>query len=332
MTERTPNLPSASAGPGAGRWLRWTGLVLVLILAAVLVVYRAAAREDLVLDDETRGRAGGAYVPLSKGVTHYRWDGPAGGPTVLMLHGGTIPSFVLDELVPPVAAAGFRVLRFDRYGLGLSDRPAGGAYDRLMFRRQILDLLDRLQLARVDLVGSSMGGALAVDFTAHYPDRVRRLTLLAPVVNSVPIRMVTALRLPAIGPFLTRTVAMRYFVERGLAELAGRPDEARRTKLFLDQFRYRGSEAAALALARGDALGDYRREYRAVGTRPRPILLIWGTADVVVTPEAMAEARRLLPRAESHALDGAAHDEAAAASPEIGRLLAAFLLREDPVK
>jgi len=85
MTERTHNPLTASVKPGAGRWLRWTGFVLVLILAACLVVYRAAGREDLVLDDETRGRAGGAYVPLSEGVTRYQWDGPAGGPTVLMV-------------------------------------------------------------------------------------------------------------------------------------------------------------------------------------------------------------------------------------------------------
>ena len=56
------------------------------------------------------------------------------------------------------------------------------AYDRDLFKGQLLDLLERLEVTDpVHLVGFSFGGATAANFTAAHPDKVRTLALIAPV-------------------------------------------------------------------------------------------------------------------------------------------------------
>jgi len=101
------------------------------------------------------------------------------GPPVLAVHGlgGTKGSFL-----PTVAALAdrFRVIAVDLPGFGDSDKPIGARYDARFFADTVIDLLDELELHRVDLIGNSLGGRIALEIALRRADRVRRLVLLAP--------------------------------------------------------------------------------------------------------------------------------------------------------
>ena len=76
---------------------------------------------------ELRGfgvRNAGAFVKLSRGRTHYVLAGPEDGAPVVLCHGFAVGCWVYDRFVAPLAAQGFRVLLFDWYGCGYSDRAA----------------------------------------------------------------------------------------------------------------------------------------------------------------------------------------------------------------
>ena len=97
------------------------------------------------------------YVDLSDGVTHYRCDGPDDAPTVLMLHGATVPAWEFDRFVPYVVEAGMRCIRLDLYGHGYSDRP-DTPHDYALFVRQVSDFVDALDVrSPVALLGHSLG-------------------------------------------------------------------------------------------------------------------------------------------------------------------------------
>ena len=146
------------------RWLLTALLTLVLVQAVA-----GCARP--VLDDAARQQAHGQFIELSDGVVHYQLAGPPQGRTVVLVHGLITPSFIWDYNVPALTEAGFRVLRYDHYGRGFSDRPEV-RYDRDLFDRQLLELLQRLNIEQpVDLVGLSMGGAVAVTFTDRHRSR-----------------------------------------------------------------------------------------------------------------------------------------------------------------
>ena len=95
------------------------------------------------LDERTRGGLSGAYCELSDGVTHYRLSGPADGPAVVMVHGGTVPHWIWDSLAECLSDDGFRALCYDQFGRGFSDRPKT-TYNRALYERQLRELVDRL--------------------------------------------------------------------------------------------------------------------------------------------------------------------------------------------
>jgi 3-oxoadipate enol-lactonase len=99
------------------------------------------------------------------------------GPAVALLHPGLWDRRTWDREAETFAEAGFRVVRHDARGYGGSSRLTGEPYSHV---RDLLELLDRLQVDAVALVGCSMGGATALDFTLEHPDRVWALVAIAP--------------------------------------------------------------------------------------------------------------------------------------------------------
>lgn len=105
----------------------------------------------------------------------YRLDGPEDGP-VLMLSNSIATTFHMWDGQVPELAKSFRVLRYDFRGHGGSDAPAG-AYSLDRLGRDVLELLDFLELARVHFLGLSLGGFVGQWLGIHAPERVERLIL-----------------------------------------------------------------------------------------------------------------------------------------------------------
>ena len=90
---------------------------------ALACVYFVRNPERATLDDNARRGAPGRFVRLSDGVTHYDVSGPDTGRTILLVHGFSVPYYIWDSTATALAGAGYRVVRYDEYGRGLSDRP-----------------------------------------------------------------------------------------------------------------------------------------------------------------------------------------------------------------
>jgi pimeloyl-ACP methyl ester carboxylesterase len=186
-----------------------------LALLAILGPYFALNRETQTLDGPVREALSGSYVTLSAGVTHYELSGPEDGETVVLIHGGTIPLYAWDAQVSPLRDAGFRVLRYDQFGRGYSDRP-NVDYDRAFYRKQLEDLLAALDIeSPVNLIGVSFGGAIAATFAKAHPERVAKLVLIAPVVDYAEGRVLFGLaKIPLLSEWYARVFSVRATVAR----------------------------------------------------------------------------------------------------------------------
>ncbi|MCL2393313.1 MAG: alpha/beta hydrolase [Acidimicrobiaceae bacterium] len=104
------------------------------------------------------------------------------GPPLLFLHGGGAGTWGrLQDLL----ASSFDVLAPVHPAFGASDEMEGvEGMDDLVYH--YLDLLDRLELGRVALVGSSFGGWLAAELAVHSPQRFSELVLISPVGLRIP--------------------------------------------------------------------------------------------------------------------------------------------------
>ena len=299
-------------------------MLLVAVVAIILVTpYLLLNPEKRDLDEATRARLGGSYVRLSRGVTHYALEGPPQGQLVVLVHGGTVPMYTWDELAPILTAAGFRILRYDMYGRGYSDRPRV-TYNRALYQSQLLELLDALNLHDpLDLVGYSLGGAIVTDFEAQHPERVRRLALISPVVYNYPSPR--AFRPPLIGEFLGRIIGIRTVIKRANTMYAGTSLGQHHAALFAEQTTYKGFQSSLLSMIRSDALGDHRDSYIAVGKQKCRVLLIWGARDTEITEEVVNTARKLIPQVEFHAVQDAGHSIVFQKPGQVSALLINFL-------
>jgi len=297
--------------------------VLLLIL---LLVYMAADLEKKALNDDERVRLGGTYLKLSAGVTHYELAGPSEGKVVVLVHGFSVPMFNWDPQVKALTAAGFRVLRYDLYGRGYSDRPEA-RYDAALFVTQIRDLLDALRITGpVSLVGLSLGGPVAAHFAAANPARIENLVLLAPVVHSVVNdTKFKLLRMPIVGNFLMRAIAVRTIKERGLALLKGIDASDKHAAMFEAQTEYRGYAYALRSLIRGDLFGDQIEIYKKAVKNAKGALLLWGTADTDIAADMIARLRDAAPVIQYRRLEGIGHDLNLSAAGIINPLIVDFL-------
>jgi 3-oxoadipate enol-lactonase len=110
-------------------------------------------------------------LPLEGRSIHYDLIGSENEPVVCMTHALTSASGMWAEQVPPLLAAGFRVLRLDMRGHGGSD-PGVGDYTLSGLAGDIALVLDSLGSAHVHYIGLSMGGVLGQVFAFEHRDRL----------------------------------------------------------------------------------------------------------------------------------------------------------------
>lgn len=113
-----------------------------------------------------------SYLNFHDATMYYETAGR--GQAFAMLHAGIAHSAMWDPQFAYFQEK-YRVVRFDQRGFGKTTT-ATKNFNR---RADLLALLDELKIERAILLGCSMGGSLALDFTLEHPERVSALILIA---------------------------------------------------------------------------------------------------------------------------------------------------------
>jgi pimeloyl-ACP methyl ester carboxylesterase len=273
--------------------------------------------ETKELNDETRKDAGGSFIQLSSGVTHYELanasplsmgDGP-GVRDVVLVHGFSVPCFIFDPLFKFLSDSGFRVLRYDLYGRGFSDRP-DTCYNIDLFVEQLSGLLDALRFSlNVNLVGLSMGGSITAAFASRHPERVKSLTLIDPAgARAVSLSpMLRMLKLPFVAEAVFSVVGSGVFVKSAVKDFFDPNLVEHFTERYKVQLQFKGFRRAILSTIRNGMFDSFIETYKTVGTMDKPVTLFWGRNDVTVPFEYSEDLRAAIPNAEFHVIEGAGH-------------------------
>lgn len=310
--------------------MRFSLKLIVLLLLAIIVVFPfiKGDSETRTLDANARAAMPEAsFIALEDGVTHYELAGPEDGPVVVFVHGLTSPYFIWDHQFKEVADAGFRVLRYDSFGRGLSDRPRV-KYDANLFDRQLLNLLDALGLdGPVTLAGLSMGGATAIHFTDRHPQRVRAVALFAPggMREHLPVgaRIIT---MPGIRNWAAKAFGDLFFERMVIAKFTNDAAQLEAIRAsYARQMQYKGYKRAVLNTLRHNRLYGLEPVFARVGKKGKPAVAFWGDRDTIVPPENSERLRRAIPAIELHIIDGAGHTANYEFPDKVNPLLLDFL-------
>ena len=245
----------------------------------------------------------------------FRYLDSGEGPAVLFIHGLTGSSRNWAHLVD-MLNTDHRILVPDLHGHGASAKPMGD-YSLSAHAATLRDLLDRLGIDQVTLVGHSLGGGIAMQFCYLFPERVERLVLVAsggfgrsvsPLLRSATLPGAEWV-LPLIASSWVRARAEA--VGRSLAKLGWRPSpdvtEAWRGFTSLADA---DSRRAFLATTRS-VIDPGGQTVTAHDHLPMvveiPTLVVWGTRDRMIPTWHATTAQQAIPGSRVELFEGAGH-------------------------
>jgi 3-oxoadipate enol-lactonase len=252
----------------------------------------------------------------------YELRGSSGPPLVLIM-GYRLSSLAWPLDFVEALAERFTVVLFDNRGTGASDKPTNG-YEISNMAKDVRGLLDHLAIARANVLGYSMGGAIAQEFVRQFPDRVSGLVLCATMCG---------------GP---RAVYASPSVVRVMRELDGlKPEEiARRiwkvtySPGYLEKHRelaedqMRREIVAPTPLHAADLQFQAFAEFdcsRALADIQIPTLLLTGDLDQLVSPQNSKAIADLIPAARLIVIPGCGHRVMWEATDECAGFVTEFL-------
>lgn len=129
--------------------------------------------------DTVLKKSNGEYVELSDGYTYFEeanQDSDLGN--VVLVHGYSIPSYIMETTFNSLKERGYRVIMMDLYGRGFSDNPDLPQTDFLR-ANQVIELMEYRGIENVALVGLSNGGRIISKIADLVPNKVNSLFYVA---------------------------------------------------------------------------------------------------------------------------------------------------------
>ena len=228
----------------------------------------------------------------ANGVTlHYHLDGPEDGKPLVLVHelGGTAHSW--QPLIPRIVLAGHRVLRWDWRGSGLSEK-IRGAFSIDDMCADLAALMDAVGFPQpAYMVGTALGGGIAIAFAARHPAKVRKLVASSPATgggNASREMLLTR----AAG---VEKDGMRAFADQSMAR--SYPEQYRTDPAAFAEYRNRWICNDPASFAAHNRMLAEMDETPNFANLTCPTLVLSGTDDPLRTPAAVQEIANAIPGA-----------------------------------
>ena len=279
---------------------------------------------------------------------HYIDEGPRDAPPVLMLHGNPTWGYLWRDVIPPVLAAGYRVIVPDQVGFGLSEHPhAASAHSLDNHAANLVALIDQLDLDGIFFVCHDWGGPTGLSALLTRPERAVAVAVMSTWAWREPsaefhrrIMPWLTLHAPLVGPFLSG----RQAAFPGRSTYLSVVDRERIKEDALDVYvsvlpdaddrRLTWQWPRSIPIDPATDIAGERFEWLEAGVRALrlPATVIWGREEVVFAADAFAPVwHEIWPHAEGTHLVTGNHFLQEDSGAEIGDILVDFAMRHVPV-
>jgi 3-oxoadipate enol-lactonase len=228
------------------------------------------------------------FVEIKDLHMHYELDGPAGAPALVFSNSLGTNLSLWDPQFPAFAET-FRLLRYDSRGHGQTSATPG-EYTVEMLGRDVLQLLDVLNLERVNFCGLSIGGMTGMWLAVNAPQRLTKLVLsnTAPKIGKLDA---WNQRIKLVREGGTSAVAQQVVEKWFTSEFRTKhPDQIAKTRHMIETTSTDGYVGSCAAVRDFDF-------WENVATIRAPILVIAGTHDQSVPPSDGQKLAKQIPEA-----------------------------------
>jgi pimeloyl-ACP methyl ester carboxylesterase len=285
------------------------GVFVVVILIGIIVgfaLWQRQKRAHRLVREKIALGAAGAWLKTAPEIStpqYAEFEGEkvyyiqAGrGPDLVLLHGIGASIFTWRFLIKPLAIH-FRVTACDLPGFGRSGKDVRGDYGLDAQRKRVNRFLDHMNIKSACLVGSSMGGAIALWMAHENPERYPKVAALAAATSPELIPKQLS-RAAFLAPYAYRALNPRV-MKFILSNVVAKPDLVTTESIaaYLEPFQDKGISIKTFVAAL-QLLGDRRMPKCFEGLRSK-VLLIQGERDRMVTMRSFNRLRKVIPTAQS---------------------------------
>jgi len=251
------------------------------------------------------------YIQAGSVLTRYWALGSRGTPVILIHVLGASADIWMKNM--DSLAQRHRVYVPDVVGFGLSEKPEE-VRSPFYFSQFISDFMVSLEIERASLVGHSLGGGIALQYTIQHPDKVRKLVIADGAgLGREVIYTLKLMSLPLIGELMSypTRLGVSMFFKLAVRNPGIITDDIIDT--YYDLFRLPGARRFLLQVVRSIVTLRGGREdllqpvLRNLHTISAPTLIIWGRQDRVLPLKHAYVARENIPNAKLHVIENCGH-------------------------
>ena len=260
--------------------------LLFIFIVAPAFLYFVLDRENI---DISEFRLNSSYqeVRLSDGITSYKDIGDKNSEVIVLVHGATFGSLAYEEYVNVFVDNNYRVITYDQYGRGYSDRVHSNVSIELM-EKQLKELIEHCEAENVILYGVSFGAAVAAKYASNNLENVSFIGYQVPLINSANVPLLSIVKIPLYGDLLSRVLLVPNVLKR-IEEYEDLMSE-KLLDHYVGQFEVKGTERFFKKFFLGNAMGNRLNDHNIIGTNSIPSYFAYAEDDLEIDSKLVEEA------------------------------------------
>ena len=260
--------------------------LLLIFVFTPACLYFVLDRENIDIN-EFRIDSGYQEVSLSDGITSYKDIGNKNNEVIVLVHGATFGSLAYEEYVNVFVENNYRVITYDQYGRGYSDRVHSNVSIELM-EKQLKELIEYCKVEDVILYGVSFGAAVVAKYAANNPENISFIGYQVPLINSANIPLLSIVKIPLYGDLLTRGFLVPSVLKR-IGEYEGLMSKELLDH-YIGQFEVIGTEKFFKKFFLGNAMGNRLNDHNVIASNSIPSYFAYAEDDLEIDAQLVEEA------------------------------------------
>lgn len=303
-----------------------------LFVISLIFVLRGGVYADISVEDLKNDYANeqSQFIEVNEMQVHYRDEGD--GFPIVLVHGTAASLHTWDAWTHELKKTN-RVIRMDLPAFGITGPNKNADYSLEAYTTFLHSFLEKLQLKKFHIAGNSLGGNIAWNYTADYPENVEKLILVdasgLPTNKQPPaiFKMAKTPLLKTLFLYMTPKILIKKNIEEVYA------DDSKITDALVDRYHKMalrvGNRKAFIDRAKTDFGLDSIVNINKLKSIQTPTLLIWGAQDLWIPLGNGIRMDRILVNSKLEVLENSGHVPMEENPNESLKILKNFLFKKE---
>ena len=303
-----------------------------LFVISLIFVIRGGVYADISVEDLKNDYANeqSQFIEVNEMQVHYRDEGD--GFPIVLVHGTAASLHTWDAWTHELKKTN-RVIRMDLPAFGITGPNKNADYSLEAYTTFLHSFLEKLQLKKFHIAGNSLGGNIAWNYTADYPENVEKLILVDASglpTNKQPPAIFKMAKTPLLKT-LFLYVTPKILIKKNIEEVYA--DDSKITDELVDRYHKMalrvGNRKAFIDRAKTDFGLDSIVNINKLKSIQTPTLLIWGAQDLWIPLGNGIRMDRILVNSKLEVLENSGHVPMEENPNESLKILKNFLFKKE---